>query len=125
MSIIKHVTLQKIVAHDFRYDPRIYQSTLHNISKDVNFRYNTFWMRFKFTIPVFLVTQVIFIQIAGYMMVILTRNIKMCRERIGFPVRVYYKLTERIITPTSWELIETLIKHLTRNPSHMHILAST
>ena len=22
-SIIKHVTLQKIVAHDFRYDPRI------------------------------------------------------------------------------------------------------
>ena len=24
MSIIKHVPLQKIVAHDFRYDPRIY-----------------------------------------------------------------------------------------------------
>ena len=24
MSIIKHVTLQKIVAHDFRYDPRVY-----------------------------------------------------------------------------------------------------
>ena len=24
MSIIKHVTLQKIVAHDFRYDPRTY-----------------------------------------------------------------------------------------------------
>ena len=24
MSIIKHVTLQKIVAHDFRYDPRKY-----------------------------------------------------------------------------------------------------
>ena len=23
MSIIEHVTLQKIVAHDFRYDPRI------------------------------------------------------------------------------------------------------
>ena len=23
LSIIKHVTLQKIVAHDFRYDPRI------------------------------------------------------------------------------------------------------
>ena len=23
MSIIKHVTLQKIVAHDFRYGPRI------------------------------------------------------------------------------------------------------
>ena len=23
MSIIKNVTLQKIVAHDFRYDPRI------------------------------------------------------------------------------------------------------
>ena len=23
MSIIKHVPLQKIVAHDFRYDPRI------------------------------------------------------------------------------------------------------
>ena len=25
MSIIEHVTLQKIVAHDFRYDPRIKQ----------------------------------------------------------------------------------------------------
>ena len=25
MSIINHVTLQKIVAHDFRYDPRIYR----------------------------------------------------------------------------------------------------
>ena len=24
MSIIKHVTLQKIVAHDFRYDPCIF-----------------------------------------------------------------------------------------------------
>jgi len=23
LSIIKHVTLQKIVAHDFRYDPRM------------------------------------------------------------------------------------------------------
>ena len=23
MSIIKHITLQRIVAHDFRYDPRI------------------------------------------------------------------------------------------------------
>jgi hypothetical protein len=23
LSIIKHVTLQKIVAHDFQYDPRI------------------------------------------------------------------------------------------------------
>ena len=26
MSIIKHVTLQKIVAHDFRYDPRMIPS---------------------------------------------------------------------------------------------------
>ena len=26
MSIIKHVTLQKIVAHDFRYDPRKFQA---------------------------------------------------------------------------------------------------
>ena len=23
LSIIKHITLQKIVAHDFRYDPRV------------------------------------------------------------------------------------------------------
>ena len=30
MSIIKHVTLQKIVAHDFRYDPRIKNSNFHN-----------------------------------------------------------------------------------------------
>ena len=27
MSIIKHVTLQKIVAHDFRYNPRILYPT--------------------------------------------------------------------------------------------------
>ena len=31
MSIIKHVTLQKIVAHDFRYDLRIYVHVLHNV----------------------------------------------------------------------------------------------
>ena len=32
LSIIKHVTLQKIVAHDFRYDPRIiiFWTMLHN-----------------------------------------------------------------------------------------------
>ena len=30
MSVIKHVTLQKIVAHDFRYDPRIWRLTIHN-----------------------------------------------------------------------------------------------
>ena len=30
MSIIKHVTLQKIVAHDFRYDPRINKGTHTN-----------------------------------------------------------------------------------------------
>ena len=29
MSIIKHVTLQKIVAHDFRYDPRIFSIGRH------------------------------------------------------------------------------------------------
>ena len=29
MSIIKHVTLQKIVAHDFRYDPRIIITFIH------------------------------------------------------------------------------------------------
>ena len=31
LSIIKHVTLQKIVAHDFRYDPRIYVVFMQNI----------------------------------------------------------------------------------------------
>ena len=29
MSIIKQVTLQKTVAHDFRYDPRICNYTAH------------------------------------------------------------------------------------------------
>ena len=29
MSIIKHVTLQKIVAHDFRYDPRMFIPHIH------------------------------------------------------------------------------------------------
>ena len=32
MSIIKHVTLQKIVAHDFRYDPRIRRG-IHQVKK--------------------------------------------------------------------------------------------
>jgi hypothetical protein len=31
LSIIKHVTLQKIVAHDFRYDPRIYKNGDKNL----------------------------------------------------------------------------------------------
>ena len=33
LSIIKHVTLQKIVAHDFRYDPR-----------NVNWRHLSLWI---------------------------------------------------------------------------------
>ena len=33
LSIIKHVTLQKIVAHDFRYDPRIYALSEHPVSE--------------------------------------------------------------------------------------------
>ena len=35
MSIIKHVTLQKIVAHDFRYDPRI-PKTCRNMGSGTN-----------------------------------------------------------------------------------------
>jgi len=31
LSIIKHVTLQKIVAHDFRYDPRINNTSVSDI----------------------------------------------------------------------------------------------
>ena len=31
MSIIKHVTLQTIVAHDFRYDPRINPMLVGNL----------------------------------------------------------------------------------------------
>jgi hypothetical protein len=89
----------------------------------MSFRYNTFWMRLKSPVPVlFRVTQVIFMQLIGYVMVILTRNIKMDRERIGFPVRVYYKFTERLFRPTSWELIEALINHWRLNPAHMLIL---
>ena len=32
MSITKHVTLQKIVAHDFRYDPRTYSRNVKSPS---------------------------------------------------------------------------------------------
>ena len=35
MSIIKHVTLQKIVAHDFRYVPHILFSVLVLYRKDI------------------------------------------------------------------------------------------
>ena len=39
MSIIKHVTLQKIVAHDFRYDPLIILSRFRlNISQDIPYK---------------------------------------------------------------------------------------
>ena len=31
MSIMKHVTLQKIVAHDFRYDPLSIHRVVHEI----------------------------------------------------------------------------------------------
>ena len=34
MSIIKHVTLQKIVAHDFRYDPRITRNITYVVQQD-------------------------------------------------------------------------------------------
>ena len=36
MSIIKHVTLQKIVAHDFRYDPRILQDDTRSLQCQVS-----------------------------------------------------------------------------------------
>ena len=39
MSIVKHVTLQKIVAHDFRYDPR-------NKVQDVNIKIEVALVRF-------------------------------------------------------------------------------
>ena len=35
MSIIKHVTLQKIVAHDFRYDPRIFEEVQCTRHRDI------------------------------------------------------------------------------------------
>jgi hypothetical protein len=31
LSIIKHVTLQNIVAHDFQYDPRTYMSKFYDM----------------------------------------------------------------------------------------------
>jgi hypothetical protein len=94
--------------------------------KYVNFLYIAFWMPLKSPIPVlFLVTQIIFMRLVNYVMVILTKNVKVGRESTGFPVRVYYKFTLRIIRPTSWELIEALIKHWRRNPAHMHILTGT
>ena len=41
MSIIKHVTLQKIVAHDFRYDPRNWTSYQVTYCKSRKCYYNT------------------------------------------------------------------------------------
>ena len=37
MSIIKHVTLQKIVAHDFPYDPREILSSVHPKNRHKDF----------------------------------------------------------------------------------------
>ena len=41
MSIIKHVTLQKIVAHDFPYDPR--KNSTHT-QKKTERTWKDFWM---------------------------------------------------------------------------------
>ena len=38
MSVTKHVTLQKIVTHDFRYDPRI-NSDVYFVNYSDMFRY--------------------------------------------------------------------------------------
>ena len=40
MSIIKHVTLQKIVAHDFRYDPRITSQSRGEYIRLVRMKYS-------------------------------------------------------------------------------------
>ena len=42
MSIIKHVTLQKIVAHDFRYDPRNFEQQ-QNIKRRFSEKLNTYY----------------------------------------------------------------------------------
>ena len=42
LSIIKHVTLQKIVAHDFRYDPRITKLPLYTALRNIGeWRYSS------------------------------------------------------------------------------------
>ena len=46
MSIIKQVTLQKIVAHDFRYDPRIY------VKLDICVFFENLWRKFKLPLNV-------------------------------------------------------------------------
>ena len=38
LSIIKYVTLQKIVAHDFRYDPRILQRFFSFVKRPFSYR---------------------------------------------------------------------------------------
>ena len=40
MSIIKNVTLQKIVAHDFRYDPRTFNTTSKWVTYNKNMENN-------------------------------------------------------------------------------------
>ena len=42
MSIIKHVTLQKIVAHDFWYDPRNMDGLGYQVSVYTNCHYAAF-----------------------------------------------------------------------------------
>ena len=52
MSIIKHVTLEKIVAHDFRYDPRSFGTQNYqrvykilNVLKSMGFCCDFTWIR--------------------------------------------------------------------------------
>ena len=89
MSIIKHVTLQKIVAHDFRYDPRTYQGSFFLDSDIRNIILKSIWNLLRVIKGV----QLLGFQSKGY-----KRSVKSLRAsgRTGFESVIYSKHGSRI-----------------------------
>ena len=69
MSIIKHVTLQKIVAHDFRYDPRISWSRSYKRDNNANvwgcIETNVKWQRNSLIMVTTLIVIIIIMTLRG------------------------------------------------------------
>ena len=73
LSIIKHVTLQKSVAHDFRYDPRMLHiyaecTGTHIFKENLRFRYfpnaNTITYTLIYNVLVSMTNSIVYILIA-------------------------------------------------------------
>ena len=107
MSIIEHVTLQKIVAHDFQYDPRniASQNTLQHSFE--NLKYESIKVNF-----VRILTGVNLVEIFD---AFFPRNLKIICEKLSNTLHTSTKPVTPLRRPTHVSVlynIKTLCKHL-------------